>query len=273
LVVAPNRDGPEIEVDGQLVPAWTVGPAIETPLVARQDENSPLLRHVQLQNVLLDQGRGIQVHVRFGEATTLLESAEGAALLVAVDRPEGRILILSTNLDSSDLPLRIAFPVMMTNAVNWFMRRTNEINPAVSTGQVTSIPWDVVNDDQENQPALLIDPSGEQRLVTVSQDRVTVGPVKSTGIFGLTTPPEDDPKLTRYQPPETWNGNDDDAKRELLAVNLCNAYESDLRLAEYADQQEDDLPPAGAPAWLFLIFGSIGLVLTEWTFFNRRVIT
>jgi len=276
LLVAPKEDGPPITVDGTTAPAWKLGGEIKAPLIAKQDEESPLLTHVQLLNVLLDQGRDIQVHEELGEVTTLLESAEGAALLVAVDRPQGRILILSTNLDSSDLPLRIAFPVMMTNAVNWFMRRTNEINPALSTGQVASVPWDAPDTGEDSQLALLIDPNGNRRRVTVDRQRARIGPVNSVGVFALDAPSAfEQPEPNRATPktPEELMTEIPRTKGELVAVNLCNAAESDLRQTEYEDHSAEDLPPAGAPGWLYLIFGAVGVVLTEWTFFNRRVIS
>ncbi len=276
LIVTPNSAGPPIDVGDETAPAWTLGNEIATPLIAKQHEDSPLLTHVQLLNVLLDRGRDVQVHEQLGETVTLLESAEGAALLVAIDRPEGRILILSTCLDSSDLPLRIAFPVMMTNAVNWFMRRTNEINPALSTGQVATVPWDMPDDETDHQLAMLIEPSGDQRRVTVNHQRASVGPINAVGIFGLAAPsalPESDSKQAASEPPEELIAGLPRARGGLLAVNLCNAAESDLRLAEFPSQQAEDLPPAGAPGWLYLLFGAIGLVLTEWSFFNRRIIS
>jgi len=276
LIVAPSGDGPPIAVDDGTAPAWKLGSEIETPLIAKQHEESPLLRHVQLLNVLLDRGRDVQVHEQLGEAAVLLESAEGAALLVSVDRPEGRILILSANLDSSDLPLRIAFPVMMTNAVNWFMRRTNEINPALSTGQEASVPWDMPENDEDHDLAILVDPSGSRRRVTVNGQHASVGPIHTVGVFGLAAPsalPELKTNQAVLESTEDLMAGIPKARGELMAVNLCNAAESDLRLADYPAQEAEDLPPAGAPGWLYLIFGAIGLVLTEWTFFNRRVIT
>lgn len=275
LLVSPASDGPAIAVDGGTAPAWTLGSSIETPLVARQQEDSPLLRHVQLLNVQLDQGRDVQVHERLGEATTLLESAEGAALLVAVDRPEGRLLILSTSLDASDLPLRIAFPVMMTNAVNWFMRRTSEIDPALATGQTAAVPWDVADNEEDAEQAVLIAPDGTQRRVTAEDGRARVGPLSTVGVFGLVAPsamPTSGSRQSADASPEDMVSQVSGTQGGLLAVNLCSQTESDLRLAEYEQQTEEDLPPAGAPAWLYLILGSIGLVLTEWAFFNRRVI-
>ena len=59
---------------------------------------------------------------------------------------------------------------------------------------------------------------------------------------------------------------------QLLAVNLCDASESDLRLPELAPQTAGDPPPRGASAWFYLVLMAILLVLVEWVLFNRRVV-
>jgi hypothetical protein len=225
-------------------------------------------------NVLLDGGRDIQVDEAVGQPTTLLETAAGAAVLVSVERPEGRLLILSADLDSSDLPLRIAFPVMMTNAVNWFLRRTNEINPAMSTGETASLPWDAAENDDANE-AVLVDATGGRSRVTTEDRRVSVGPVESVGLLGLFAPSSLPAELANDEAPSTplqVLQVNPEARGELIAVNLCDSQESDLRPAELPSQSEDSLPPAGLPAWLFFVFGAVGLVLGEWALFNRRVV-
>ena len=275
LIVAPPTSGPDVDADGRLVPAWTVGEEIASPLIAKQHEESPLLIHVQLLNVLLDGGRDVQVNEALGQPTTLLETAEGAAVLVSVERPEGRMLILSADLDSSDLPLRIAFPVMMTNAVNWFLRRTNEINPALSTGETAFVPWDAADDEAGGDEAVLIDAGAGRRRVTVEDRRASVGPVDDVGVLGLFAPsslPTGSPDDQTPPTPEELLQTNPETEGELIAVNLCNAQESDLRPSELPEQSEDSLPPVGLPAWLFLILGAIGLVLGEWALFNRRVV-
>jgi hypothetical protein len=271
MIVAADKDGPIIEVDGQTERVWKVGESIESPIIAKQNEESPLLRHVQLQNVILDGGRDIEVSESIGEATTLLETADGSRVLVSVERASGRVLILATDLDASDLPLRIAFPVMMTNAMNWFFRQTGEMNPALSTGQVESIAWDFAGEHDE---ATLIDPSGIQRVVTVHNQQAVIGPIDNVGVFGLFLPtalPEREENEMPLTPDAVFNQSAESVG-ELLAVNLCDASESDLRLPELSQQVAGDPPPRGAPAWFYLVLCAIGLVIGEWVLFNRRVV-
>ena len=109
LLVDIPDSGPKLGEGAQASPAWTLGEEIESPIIAKQDKSSPLLRHVQLQNVIIAGGRDLDVSDSLGTPTAILESAGGARLCVSVERPEGRMLLLSSDLDTSDLPLRIAF--------------------------------------------------------------------------------------------------------------------------------------------------------------------
>ena len=63
----------------------------------------------------------------------------GEPLFSALERPEGKVLILSVNLDKGDLPLRTAFPILATNALNWFAGARGELREAYATGAIAEI--------------------------------------------------------------------------------------------------------------------------------------
>ena len=288
LLIGVAEDGPRVENDGKSVVSWKVGEAIEAPLIAKQNSDSQLLRHVRLQNVVLAGGRDLDVNALIGEATTLLETAEGARVLVTIDRvpsgrdsgdqASGRVMILSADLANSDLPLRIAFPVMMTNAMNWFFHHSGEMNPALATGQVVSVPWDLAEDSSDH--AVLMDPTGEERQVSINQKMASMGPLETAGVYGLFSPdslPERNSSTQQNDQapvvsPIQWSTQSSDIPINLLAVNLCDAEESDLRLPTLTPQAEGDLPRGGASPWFYLTLLAIGLVLGEWALFHRRVI-
>ncbi len=274
LVVAAQQSGPLIDVDGVRQPAWTVGEPLEATVIVKQHEDSPVLRHVRLQNVLLNGGRDINVSESLGTATSLLETAEGARVLVSVERPAGRMLILAADLNASDLPLRIAFPVMMTNAINWFLRQDNELSPSLATGQAASVGWDIADGEKQSE-AVLVDTSGGRRFVTVAENQAAVGAIDRTGIMGLfagsSLPKSGSPADTVLLPQDLIQTSPP-PEGKLIAVNLCDASESDLRLADLSPQSAGELPPAGVPIWFYLVLLAIGLVVGEWALFNRRII-
>ena len=309
LFVDVRSDGPSIDADGKKAPAWTIGKGVDDPIIAKQDKTSPLLRHVQLQNVIMAGGRDIEINSAVGEAKTLLETADGQKVLVAVERPEGRLLILAADLDGSDLPLRIAFPVMMTNATNWFFRETGQMNPSLFTGQIAEVPWDVAalefsnsvngsakddldddissgedslqNDSLQKDPAqeiaMLVRPDGTRQSLTVDDDLAAIGPLRNVGVYGIFQPS----KLSEYDATQQESESEAAvspeslvpiADGEMIAVNLCDANESDLRIPKLSQEQRSTPPPAGVLPWFILTLLGIGLVATEWALFNRRVV-
>ena len=125
---------------------------------------------------------------------------------------------------------------------------------------------------------MLIDPNGDRRGVTIANRRASVGPASRTGIYGLfkeSSLPEDTNEesgqaQTDLSPIELQR--DQAAIGELLAFNLCDENESDLRLPELAASTVGDPPASGAPPWFYLALIAVGLVIGEWALFNRRVV-
>ena len=116
----------------------------------------------------------------------------------------------------------------------------------------------------------MIDPEGGQTLVTFDEDRAKVGALGDAGVYGL-----------RTGEPKTESVEDDSSEETvspleeaetLIAVNLCDTNESDLRVPELDEEDSAALPPASRSPWFFLILAACGLVLTEWALFQRRVV-
>lgn len=279
LFVGPKSNGPVVKLDNAEAPAWEVGSELESALIAKQADESPLLRHVKMQNVLVMGARDIRVVDNWQPTTSLLETAEAASVLVSVERERGRILILSSELDSSDLPLRIAFPVMMTNAVNWFLRQSNEIHPAIHTGEETTIAWDQ-SEIEDGQELALVRPDGRQNPVAVKNSHIMTDALEATGIYCLTAaeieePPELISELPAdlqetFQPESIYSAHSQQS--QLIAVNLCSSEESDLRLPALPDQSDREIPASGWPPWLWAVLIASCFIVVEWGLFHRRVV-
>ena len=193
-VPATLPDGPLLVVD----PAggcdlWQSGDVLEEPVVAGQADGSPVLADVRLEGVHLPQARRLVLsdEIRL-LAQPLAWTADGSPVGYTIDRPSGRVLVLTGILAGGDLPGRTAFPILMANAVRWL---------AASDGQ----------------------------------------------------PPDSVPE-------------------EGLAGELPDVSESDIRVpAELALNAE--VPAAGkaGPAlWVFLAAAAMGLLVIEWSLFQRR---
>jgi hypothetical protein len=178
--------------------------------------------------------------------------------MASLVRGEDRIVVLATDLDGSDLPLRIAFPVMMTNAVNWFLARTGELQPSLRTGELA----EVTCQRPANEPWAWIDSSGHAAPATVADNIALVGPIGRVG-------------LAQLGPRREATESDDSviAGSQQLAVNLCDAAESDLkpRLEIVAD--DTSRTRSGQRSlWFYLAFLGLGLVVGEWFLYQRRIV-
>jgi hypothetical protein len=99
--------------------------AIEQPLVSEFARESPLLRHVGIDKV------GLQTAREFVPApgAQVLAESFGKPLIFGRWNGERRWLVLPFDLDSSDLVLRTAFPILLGNIVE--SQRTDEPVAAV----------------------------------------------------------------------------------------------------------------------------------------------
>lgn len=267
LVLSPQSDGPE--VDG--APAWTVGETLESPIVAKTSESSALMRHVRMTNVTLGASRSLTAPENFGLIEPLVETATDDIVAMSIERmgdaAGDRILVLSTELGSSDFPLRIAFPVMMTNAVNWFTGRDAECPAPLRAGVAgeTSV---------SGQPGFRL--SGEQvavtafgqtvgePLATIEEDQIAFSAIPRTGLAKVIDAgfvPAMDTETAIADVPGGW-----------VAINLCDATESDTRIAESDREAAPVHFATGSSPWFYLVMAALGLIVTEWALFQRRIV-
>lgn len=268
----PLPEGPLLVIDPRAdSQLWRLGPPLDLPIISGQHEESPLLSHVRLTNVALPGGRAIEMQ---GPATGLLSTPEGAALMTTAVRPEGRMVVLSANLDDGDLPLRIAFPVMMTNAVNWFLGQTGELREAIPTGAVATIATATTAErpatTAEHLAHRLMSPDGELSTVGMEASGATVGPLLRRGIYRLG--PEQ-ALITPSEPGAVAKFAEGDPAVTEIAVNLTDREESDLRPRIDSVAATSAATGGGARSlWFYLTLAALGLIVGEWFLYQRRIV-
>ncbi len=104
--------------------------AVVTPtLGVRGQWSHPVLQYVEWSDVHVARARFYTVPA---DADVLLETSAGPLLWI-VERPGQRIACTAFDLHDSDLPLRLAFPILTANVVGWLM-------PQLSTEPVLPLP-------------------------------------------------------------------------------------------------------------------------------------
>ncbi|MEO2034005.1 MAG: BatA and WFA domain-containing protein [Planctomycetaceae bacterium] len=253
---------------------WTVGELLKDSIVTDLDTASRLMTHVRLDNVWMPEARKI---IAAGANHVLAGTVSGDPIYVELMRDQGRCLLLSTDLEESDLAFRTAFPILVSNALGWFAGTSGELTQAVVTGDVTTVELHVPAPEDEvggQLPQLqLISPDGRRTGLAISTSggtdnvqrefETTIGPLNQAGVY----------RIVRGRAATSGEAGSDDVLTT-VAVNLSNARESDLRPSREAQtMQADSLAVAGwlsRPVWVYLAVMAGLLTVTEWILYNRR---
>jgi hypothetical protein len=230
-------------------PFATGGAALEQPLLTDLDAEHPVLRLVSLQNVTVVRAAAMAVP----------PSADGARwsapirsfdqpLLIVGERCGRRFAGLAFNVAESDLPLRVAFPLLISNVVQWLAGDSAETPRAYLAGETIALG------------------AGES-LWTEPQTKfvrdLKPDPAQMARDFFV-------PLRSGFYLVQSANG------ARWLAVNTFNPAEADLRTGETAPTPAPTLPTVslavlgGWPPWVYLALGAFVLFTGEWWLFHRR---
>ena len=253
--------GPVLAVDPAVdCDLWTVGEKLQSPIVTQQNKDSPLMAHVRLDNVLLPEARKLNFTPAAGTPQVLAGSVTGDPLFVLIERPEGKVVVLTVNLDLGDLPFRTAFPIMAMNTLGFFTGGQGELREALPTGATTELTLPVTSSPSPSQYVLRA-PDGSIRKLPAGSTKTTIGPLDQCGVWAVL------PDAEAAVPIEEF------------AVNLMNKAESDLRppegLKASGTVAEAGLGGSflGGPAWWYLTGLAWCLAAGEWYLYQRRWIS
>ncbi len=252
-------------------PLWQLGEALHNPIVAKQDKDSPLMLHIRLDNVIMPEARKLSLKT---PAVVLAESASGDPLYAILDRQgetgQGKVVVLTVDLDKSDLPLQTAFPIMVTNLLGWFGGTKGELREALPAGSIAEI--ELPTEKGSELEHVLVSPDGRELPVAApvgaNTSKVALGPLDRCGVWSVLARPALGPggragaeKTSRQQ----------DLVQE-IACNLADRRESDLRPPESLPRRSSSLAAGLAirPIWYYLLAMALMLTCWEWFLYQRR---
>lgn len=269
-VPRPLPEGPLIVIQPDTASSlWTLDGNVADPLAGQQNSDHPLLKFVRLDNVLMPDA----VRVRpLQPATELVASVAGEPLYTLFSRPSGDVLLLTVSVEQGDLPLRTAFPILLTNALNWFSGDVEDLQSSVTAGHTQQIPMHSVRRNAELQPhtdsarttndIVLTSPSGIRQMLPESSGVVSTGPLNETGIWQLSLPAD---------PLGPENAKPAAESIVKLACNPPGPTESDLRRAAVSHRHHPQLSlSAGRPIWFVMVLAALIMITAEWWLFHRR---
>jgi len=247
---------------------WDVGGILQNPVVGKFDKDSPLMQFVHLENVLMPEARKLTLK---GKPTILAQTPTDAPILATFQQDNRKIAVLTVNLDKGDLPLRTAFPILISNALGWFAGTKGELREAVGTGVLAAVdlPQKLMQATMNGSGELVLQaPDGTEINLPTGKSKVTIGPLDQCGIWQIAKKvTADDEARTREVDPT--------APVVQIACNLSNSTESDIRVTQESESQETSVGGGlgGRPIWFYLLIIGTVLTATEWFLYQRRWIS
>lgn len=232
-----------IDPSGEHSP-WEVTGSYKDPIITTYKKSHPLMRWIGMRDVNI----GFSSKLKLERKDDVVASAMGAPIIVARDEPGRRIVGISFDIRNSDLPLRVAFPVLMINLIDYFQLDDSDLIQNFATGDT----WSVKVADLEGQ-ATVTNPDGTTRQVPIYNNRALV--------YG---------DQVGFYEVKTTEG------RQLLAANLSDPQESMITPTEIALPDTTVVKDnAGLffdrkELWIWALLGVLGLLLFEWLSYNRR---
>ena len=235
-------------------PLVPVSGTLAYPSIGQVDVNDPLLKFVDLSKVNIAQAQRITAP---SWARVLVRSTSGDPLILAGETGGRRVAVVAFDLHQSDLPLQVAFPILISNLVEWLQPPTSvDVPPQLGAGDPISI-----------RPL----PEADQIVVTspgAAGTSTTLKPSSQVSFAGTDA-------LGVYTVQQMANGKPL-GDPEQFAVNLFSRDESNITpVPDLAFTGTGPATPAGRQAarpleiWPWLLLASLAILALEWWFYNR----
>jgi hypothetical protein len=234
-----------IDPSGEFSP-WEVRSAIADPIITQVRKTHPLMRWITLKDVNIGSASKLKMTRK---DTVVASSALGAAILFTRIEGDRRLAGLSFDVRNSDFPLRVAFPVMLLNVIDWFGGDEGSLVESYKTGETWSIPL------QGDAPvATVTDPAGRSTDVPTYEGAAVVYGI-DTGFYTIKTPQE----------------------TLRVAANLVNPTESAIAPSDLEFGTKDTVRDAStlifdrSELWVWAVLALMLLLMLEWATYNRRI--
>jgi hypothetical protein len=253
-IVILDRISPPSTVKGNFLLIDTCSPSIpirrtgqiEDPEVLDWERNNPLMANLDLRGLSIERANEVQAD----ETLRPIVESPDTGLMYAYKKNGLRAVYLGFDLTRSDLPLRVAFPVMMSNIFEWLQpRKLLFTSSQIEAGR----PFPVYLGPQTSAFSIA-PPSGKWEEYRPQSNPFNY---EQTGKVGIYTVAEG----------KRWRH---------FAVNLVNESESDIRTPDFDPEVRNGLPQMGlvpveeeTALWIFFLCAAAVALILEWFFWLK----
>jgi len=226
------------------VPIEVLG-RIEQPTIMDWDRSHPVMRHVEFAKVAIEDA----LRLRPLSAGRPLVEAVGGPLIYALEEPDRKAIIIGFDLFKTDFPLRVAFPLILSNTLRWLHPAAlDQSSLQVAAGQPILLPV-----AHGVTSGTVITPSGRTVKAPITRGAISFTETDEVGLYTLST-----------------------ARGDLrVAVNLMDADESNLAPRPLPAPTGPGtaaalVQPVQRELWAFFVGLAIALLLLEGILYWRR---
>ncbi len=243
---------------------FVVRSELSSPRITEIAEDHPVMRWVTMSDVYTDKSNSFAIDAKKGESTIAYSVRDS---IVAAKR-DGRRKILAFGFSlpaagrasATDLPMRVAFPMLLVNTLDWFAGDQADLLTTYPTGRRERIPLDGV--------------VGATEAVVTAPDTVET---KTPIIDGLATFYGN--KVGFYE--VTAKGPDGKIMATIkLAANLASVAESDIAPSGLKELNlggktltapESFEITRSQKLWWYFVLIALALIVAEWVTYHRRI--
>jgi Ca-activated chloride channel family protein len=240
---------------------FTVTGTLDVPMLRAVDPEDPLLAYVDVSEANVLQAARMPLPAWARPIIVGDSSGDTAPLLFAGEVDGRRVAVLAFDLHSSDLPLQVAFPVLLANLTGWLAPGGGgELPGQVSPGAPVSLSL-----PPEVESATLTRPDGSTIQLAPKGGGAVFADTGQLGVYRLA-----------WQLPQ---GTNDEPVERRFAVNLFSPQESDVRPADElalvggeTASQSQAAQQTRREWWRPLALMALILLVAEWLVYQRAAL-
>ncbi len=239
-----------------------IGGDAPSPHITEIDEGHPVMRWVTMSDVYMDKSERFTPDPKKGESTIAFSVTD--SIIAAKRDGRRKILAFGFSLPSNgresatDLPMRVAFPMLLVNTLDWFAGDQADLLTTYPTGQRERVPLDGVVGATE---AEVKGPDGTITHTPVLDGLATFYGTR-VGYYDLVAKDPNGKPIAAIQ----------------LAANLASPAESDIAPSASLTLGGKKLEAPEAfsithsqKLWIYLLLLALGLIVMEWVTYHRRI--
>ncbi|MGE0871501.1 MAG: VWA domain-containing protein [Kofleriaceae bacterium] len=235
---------------------------LTNPRITETDETHPVMRWVTLSDVYMDKSNVFALDPKRGDSAIAYSVRD--PIIAARRDGKRKMLAFGFSLPSegrdsaTDLPMRVAFPMLLVNTLDWFAGDQTDLLTTYPTGRRERVPLDGVVGASE---AEVKGPDGSITRTPVIDGLATFYGSR-VGYYDLAAKASDGTVMAQIE----------------LAANLASVDESDIAPSTQLTLGDKQLAAPEAFAitrsqklWIYLVLLALGLIVVEWITYHRRI--